>query len=47
MWLLAEERHKHRHTLGKRLLHNWNPCEEYNVLVVLMVGIRHHILDVK
>jgi hypothetical protein len=37
MWLSGEERHKHRQALCKRLLHNWNPCEQCNIRVVLMV----------
>jgi len=47
MWLSAEERHKHRQVLCKWLLHNCNPCEESNICVVLMLHIRHHILDTK
>jgi hypothetical protein len=47
MWLPAEERHKHREALCKRLLHNCHPCEEYNIRVVLMVNMRHDIPDAK
>jgi len=47
MWLLAEERHKHRQALCKWLLHNCNPCEECNIRVVPMVRICHHIPDAK
>jgi hypothetical protein len=47
MWLSAEERHKHRQALCKQLLQNCNPCKECNIDVVLMVRIRHHILDAK
>jgi len=47
MWLSAEERHKHRQALCKRLLYNCNPCEECNIRVVLMVRIPHHIPDAK
>jgi hypothetical protein len=47
MWLLAKVRHKHGQALCKRLLHNYNPCEECNIRVVLMVGICHHIGNTK
>jgi hypothetical protein len=47
MWLSAEERHKHRQALCKWLLHNYNPCEECNIRVVLVVRIHHHIPDAK
>jgi hypothetical protein len=47
MWLSAEERDKHHQALCKWLLHNCNPCEECNIGVVLVVHIRHHILDGK
>jgi len=45
MWLSAEEKHKHRQALCKQLLQNWNPCEECDIRVVLMLRIRHHIPD--
>jgi hypothetical protein len=47
MWLSAEERHKHRQALCKRLLHNCNPCEECNIRVVRIVHIRQHMPDAK
>jgi hypothetical protein len=47
MWLLAEERHKHRQALCNRLMYDYNPCEECNIRVVLMVRIRHHTPDAK
>jgi hypothetical protein len=47
MCLSAKERHKHRHALCQRLLHNCNPCEECNIHDVQMVRIRHHIPDAK
>jgi hypothetical protein len=47
MWLSAEERDKHHQALCKWLEHNCNPCEEYNIRVVLMVRIRHHNPDAK
>jgi hypothetical protein len=47
MWLSAEERHTHRQALCRWLLHNCNPCEESNILVILMVRIRQHIPEAK
>jgi len=47
MWLSAEERHENRPALGKQQHHSYNPCEEYNIHVVLIMSIRHHIQDGK
>jgi hypothetical protein len=47
MWLSAKEKHKHHQVLCKWLLHNCNPGEECYILVVLMVGIHHHIPEAK
>jgi hypothetical protein len=47
MWLLAEDRYKHRQALCQGLLHNFNLCKECNIRVVVMVLIQHHIPDAK
>jgi len=47
MWLWAEDMHKHHHALCKRLLHNCNPSEGWNIRVLHMVRIRNDIRDVK
>jgi hypothetical protein len=47
MWQSAEERHNHRQALCKWLLHNFNPCEECNIRVVLTARICNHIPEAK
>jgi len=47
MWLSAEERHKHRQAVSKRLQYNCSPCTVCNTHVIMMVCIHQGILDAK